>query len=132
MKIKYEFANETIEIEVEEEWADIVIDLDRQEYNVNHKETRRHCSLEAYNLDDALLPSDENVERDVIADEDKKRLYKAIAALTPDQQELVRRVYFNNERLADIAREQGVSRAALTNRMNRIIASLKKFFLFGG
>ena len=132
MKIKYEFANETIEIEVEEEWADIVIELDRQEYNVNHKETRRHCSLEAYNLDDALLPSDEDVERDVIADEDKKRLYKAIAALTPDQQELVRRVYFNNERLADIAREQGVSRAALTNRMNRIIASLKKFFLFGG
>ena len=128
MKIKYEFANETIEIEVEEEWADIVIDLDRQEYNVNHKETRRHCSLEAYNLDDALLPSDEDVERDVIADEDKKRLYKAIAALTPDQQELVRRVYFNNERLADIAREQGVSRAALTNRMNRIVASLKKFF----
>ena len=128
MKIKYEFANETIEIEVEEEWADIVIDLDRQEYNLNHKETRRHCSLEAYNLDDALLPSDENVERDVIDDEDKKRLYKAIAALTPDQQELVRRVYFNNERLADIAREQGVSRAALTNRMNRIIASLKKFF----
>lgn len=128
MKIKYEFANETIEIEVEEEWADIVIELDRQEYNVNHKETRRHCSLEAYNLDDALLPSDEDVERDVIADEDKKRLYKAIAALTPDQQELVRRVYFNNERLADIAREQGVSRAALTNRMNRIVSSLKKFF----
>ena len=128
MKIKYEFANETIEIEVEEEWADIVIELDRQEYNVNHKETRRHCSLEAYNLDDALLPSDEDVERDVIADEDKKRLYKAIAALTPDQQELVRRVYFNNERLADIAREQGVSRAALTNRMKRIVSSLKKFF----
>ena len=128
MKIKYEFANETIEIEVEEEWADIVIELDRQEYNVNHKETRRHCSLEAYNLDDALLPSDEDVERDVIADEDKKRLYKAIAALTPDQQELVRRVYFNNGRLADIAREQGVSRAALTNRMNRIVSSLKKFF----
>ena len=128
MKIKYEFANETIEIEVEEEWADIVIDLDRQEYNVNHKETRRHCSLEAYNLDDALLPSDEDVERDVIADEDKKQLYKAIAALTPDQQELVRRVYFNNERLVDIAREQGVSRAALTNRMNRIIAALKIFF----
>lgn len=128
MKIKYEFANETIEIEVEEEWADIVIELDRQEYNVNHKETRRHCSLEAYNLDDALLPSDEDVERDVIADEDKKRLYKAIAALTPDQQELVRRIYFNNERLADIAREQGVSRAALTNRMNRIVSSLKKFF----
>ena len=128
MKIKYEFVNETVEIDVEEEWADIVVDLDRQDYNVNHKETRRHCSLEAFSSNDERLASDDDVERDVIADEDRRRLYKAIAELTPDQQELVRRVYFNNERLADIAREQGVSRAALTNRMNRLLASLKKFF----
>ena len=80
MKIKYEFANETVEIDVTEEWANVIIDLDRQEYNIDHKETRRHCSLDAYNLDDALLPSDVDVERDVIADEDKRRLYKAIAA----------------------------------------------------
>ena len=56
MKIKYEFANETVEVEVSEEWGSIVVDLDRQEYNANHRETRRHCSLEAYNLDDALIP----------------------------------------------------------------------------
>ena len=60
MKIKYEFATETVEIEVSEEWANILIDLDRQEYN-NHKETRRHCSLDAYNLDDSLLPSDADI-----------------------------------------------------------------------
>ena len=47
MKIKYEFATETVEIEVTDDWGAIVVDLDRQDYNTDHKETRRHCSLEA-------------------------------------------------------------------------------------
>ena len=66
MKIKYEFATETVEIEVTDDWGAIVVDLDRQDYNTDHKETRRHCSLEAYNLDDGLLPSDENVEQRIL------------------------------------------------------------------
>lgn len=45
MKIKYQFANESIEIEVSDDWGNILIGLDRLEYNVNQKETRRHVSL---------------------------------------------------------------------------------------
>ena len=45
MKIQYKFASETIEIEVSDEWGEILIDLDRQEYNNDHKETRRHSSI---------------------------------------------------------------------------------------
>ena len=56
MKIKYEFANETVTIEVEDQWATVLVDLDREEYNDNHRETRRHCSLDALNLD-ATYPS---------------------------------------------------------------------------
>ena len=33
MKIQYKFSSETIEIEVSDEWSEILIDLDRQEYN---------------------------------------------------------------------------------------------------
>ena len=33
MKIKYQFATETVEIEVADDWGNLVIDLDRQEYN---------------------------------------------------------------------------------------------------
>ena len=108
MKIKYAFADETVEIEVSEEWGNILIDLDRQEYNNDHAETRRHCSLEAFNLDDALFPSDVDVEREVLEGIDNKALYAAIAQLQPQQQELVKRVYFRGEKLADIAREEGV------------------------
>lgn len=126
MKIKYAFADETVEIEVSEEWGNILIDLDRQEYNNDHAETRRHCSLEAFNLDDALFPGDVDVEREVLEGLDNKALYSAIAQLQPQQQELVKRVYFRGEKLADIAREEGVSKAALTNRMKKITAALKK------
>lgn len=44
MKIKYKFATETVEIEVADDWGNLVIDLDRQEYNNDHAETRRHVS----------------------------------------------------------------------------------------
>ncbi|MBO5918806.1 MAG: sigma-70 family RNA polymerase sigma factor, partial [Oscillospiraceae bacterium] len=102
------------------------IDLDRQEYNNDHAETRRHCSLEAFNLDDALFPSDVDVEREVLEGLDNKALYAAIAKLQPQQQELVKRVYFRGEKIVTIAAEEGVSEAAIRNRLKKITASLKK------
>ena len=127
MKIYYESVTGKIELDVPEKWGKIKVDLDRQEYNVNHKETRRHCSLEAYNLDDALLPSDADVAGDVETADEIERLYTAIARLQPQQRELVKRVYFNNEKIVDIAAEAGVSEAAIRNRLKKIFAALKKF-----
>ena len=44
---RYYFSNgETISIEIPDDWGEILIDLDRQEYNNDHKETRRHNSQE--------------------------------------------------------------------------------------
>ena len=42
MKIQYKFATETISIDVPTDWGEILIDLDRQEYNNDHTDTRRH------------------------------------------------------------------------------------------
>lgn len=126
MKIKYEFANEAIEIEVEEKWATIILDLDREEYNGNHRETRRHCSLDALNLDDALLPSDVDVFEDVADTEGKRNLYQAINKLSPQQRKLIWRIYFQGEHPADIARELGVSKTAIHNRLQRIFCQLQK------
>lgn len=125
MKIKYEFATETVEVEVSEKDANIIVELDRQEYNINHKETRRHCSLDAFNLDDALFPSDDDVEAEVTAKDEYRRLYAAIALLEPQQQELVRKVFFENRKIVDIASEDGVSEAAIRNRLKKITQRLK-------
>lgn len=50
MKIKYQFISEATEIKASDDWGDIFFELDHQEYNINYKETRHHCSLEAYNV----------------------------------------------------------------------------------
>lgn len=126
MKIKYEFANEAVEIEVDEKWGTIVLELDREEYNDNHRETRRHCSLDALNLDDSLLPSDVDVFESVADTEVKRNLYQAIEKLSPQQRELIWRVYFQGEHSADIARELGVSKTAIHNRLQRIFCQLQK------
>ena len=36
MKIQYKFVNETISIDVSDDWGEILIDLDRLEYNNDH------------------------------------------------------------------------------------------------
>ena len=127
MKIKYAFATETIEVEISEKVANIIVDLDRQEYNVNHKETRRHCSLDAFNLDDALFPSDDNVEAEVAVKDENRRLHAAIAKLSPRQQYLIRQVYFEGRKYTDIAREEGVDRTAISHATDRALKRLKKF-----
>lgn len=126
MKIKYKFANETVEIEVSEDWGNILIDLDREEYNVNHKETRRHCSLEAYNLDDAYLPSNVNVEREVLAGIEAEQLYTAIAKLDPTQQELIHSFFFDDITISQYAKDHGITQAAASQRKTTAMKKLKK------
>jgi len=126
MKIKYEFATETVEIEVTDDWGAIVVDLDRQDYNTDHKESRRHCSLEAYNVDDGLLPSDENVEQRILQAERDGQLYDAIACLDTEQRELIVALYFKKVKAADFAKQKGVSPSAITQRKATALKNLKK------
>lgn len=54
-----------------------------------------------------------------------QRLHIAISELTPLQQELIQRIFYEGKSQADIAREDNVSRMAITNRMKKIIAQLR-------
>lgn len=128
MKIKYEFVTGVIEVEVTDEWGTILVDLDRQEYNINHKETRRHCSLDAYNLDDALFPSDEDVVRDILTAENNQRLFEAIAHLDAEQQELVRTIFFEEMSVSEYAKLHGITQPAASQRKKAVLKKLKKYF----
>ena len=127
MKIEYKFVTGTVEVEVPDEWGTVLVDLDRQEYNNDHKETRRHCSLEAYNLDDGLLPSDEDVVRDIIKAEEDGRLREALSCLDADQRELVEALYFKGVKAADFAEQKGVSPSAITQRKATTLKKLRRF-----
>lgn len=127
MKITYTFADGTTSIvEVSEDIGNVIIDFDRIERNYALQHRRHDCSLEAYDVDGNYIPSDEDIERDFIQNQERELLYKAIRSLLPEQQDLIIRVYFNKEKMCDIATECGVSKAAVTQRVNRALAQLKK------
>ena len=127
MKIKYEFANEVIEIEVDEKWGHIVLDLDRQEYNNNQTETRRHTSLFDFSPDSKRFTDDINVLEEVSHNADCEALHKAIEMLEPRQQHLIKEHYFRGRTQADIAKEEGVSAVATHQAIQRAIKKIKIF-----
>mgnify|MGYP003276073688 FL=1 len=129
MKVRYEFANgEISEIEVEDSLGELLLDFDRQEYNNDHKETRRHISLDGMDYEGELFLSSADTEAEVFHREELAWLMGAMEALSPAQRELVRRVYFENEKISKIAREEGVSHVAIHDRLKRIYQKIKNNF----
>ena len=127
MKISYEFVTgEISEVEVGESLGGILLDLDRQQENNDQKETRRHFSLNGMDYEGELFASAEDTERAVEHREDMARLYSAMEALSPSQRELVKKVYFEERKITDIAREEGVSKQSVHERVQQALKKLEK------
>ena len=129
MKISYEFVTgEVSEVEVDERLGGMLLDLDRQQENNDQKETRRHFSLNGMDYEGELFASAEDTEGEAVRREDMARLYSAMEALFPSQRELMKKVYFEERKITDIAREEGVSHVAVRDRLERIYKKIKNNF----
>ena len=129
MKITYEFVTgEVSEVEVDERLGGMLLDLDRQQDNNDQKETRRHVSLDSMDYEGELFASAEDTEGEAVRREDMARLYSAMEALSPSQRELVEKVYFEGRKITDIAREEGVTKQSVHERVERALKKLKKNF----
>lgn len=128
MRVRYEFVNgEISEIEVDDSLGELLLDFDRQEYNNDHKETRRHVSLDGMDYEGEMFASPADPAAEVLKREELARLLRAMEFLSPDQRELIRRVYFENQKIVDIAREQGVTKQSVHERLSRALNKIKKF-----
>ncbi len=127
MLYKYHTAIETLSIDIDEEWINILEDLDREIENNDHKE-RRHCfHIEANTYEGAEYGYiDQNLEALFEEPSLAERLPAAIAKLQPQQQVLIDRIFVKREKKSDIAAEQGVSPAAISDRLKKIYKSLEK------
>ena len=101
-------------------------DYNNPTFNNNQTETRRHVHLDALDPEDKHMSDGTDILADLIRKEGYERLYAAIRKLQPQQRELLYRVYWNGEKQKDIAAEDGVSDRAITGRMKKIYAALKK------
>lgn len=128
MKRTYHFINESKEVEIEEKWDQVLKELDRLEYNNNHKETRRHSSLDDPDGKGSRIPSEKNLEEEVERREEIVMLKRAVATLGQAQKDLLRRVYYLEVKQSEIAKAEGVQRAAISKRLDKIYRLLETFF----
>ena len=127
VKITYRFADGHMEeLEVEPEVAETIKELDRQEYNNNQKESRRHVTFDVSQESAWLAVEDQRLARLLGGVTDEQMLYDAIGELNPKQQELIFSVFFKNISISEIARRSGVSQPAISQRVQTAINKLKK------
>ncbi|WP_407312117.1 RNA polymerase sigma factor [Desulfosporosinus sp. SB140] len=129
MNIKYEFlTGETLEIEVTDDIGGVSIELDREIYNSDHRETRRHKSVE--NLQEQgiqLIDQKADVISTIEKLETSEILQNALAKLLPQQRELIQKVFFESRSIVTVAEELGITKQACNNRLNKIYKQLKKY-----
>ena len=114
-------------IEISNEMGTVIVEMNAEERNTTRKETRRHISLESYDLSGDRLDAMDGSPEDIICRrEEIYALYQAINALNENQKQLIYRVFWLNESQYDIAREEGVSRVAIHNRLQKIFKKMKK------
>ena len=127
MKIQYKFASETIAIEVSDEWGEILIDLDRQEYNNDHKETRRHYHMEGCVYEGEDFAVDDPALARLLEDDGLlAKLPSAVTSLLPRQRRLINQVFVEKKTYVAIAREDGVDESAVRKAVGRALKKLEK------
>ena len=95
---------------------------------IERKETRRHQSLDK-SLEHGFDVIDKNLdlENRVFREIEAEKLHNALIELTSEQRRLVERIYFKEEKQTDIARELGIDKTSLRDRLKVIYKKLKKF-----
>lgn len=128
MKIEYRFVTgEKAAIEINGDFEEIILELDKEEYTCNRKETRRHksLSLSDKNIENMSISSD--ICDDVFKNIDKEKLHNAISRLKPNEQELLHKVYLDLDKIniTKYANSLGVKPTVLWKRLERIRKKLK-------
>ena len=129
MEIEYKFVTgEKIHIEVYGKFEEIMFEFDKNLKNNDRKETRRHASLSLFDKDGNNIDANADVYEDVIKSLDRDRLYYAIQKLKPHEQELIHKLYLDENSIsqAEYARILGVTENAIKQRAKWLKNKLKK------
>ena len=128
-KVNYEFVTgEVVEIEVSEEWAEVLKEMDRNEHNINQTETRRHCTLDVLG-DEGEWMLDETTDPALIAEmrETMELVIGAIKSITPKQRDIIKRVAIEGMSIVDYAEKECISQPVASKRLKAAQKNIKKF-----
>jgi RNA polymerase sigma factor (sigma-70 family) len=128
--ITYKFCTkETKTVEVSDEFYATYSEIEKMEQRKLRKQTRVEVSLnycESVGLE--FTVDDADYLGDLIKTTDNETLDKAVEKLSKDQQEIVKKVFYENKQLKEVAESLGISYQAIQNRISKILAQLRKNF----
>lgn len=129
MKIKYYInEEECIEVEVNSQVAELHIELEQEEKRAHWRnKKRKDHSFDAiqeagYIFPDATIDINSVVEHN----EEKRQLMSAISKLSTENQELIFKLYFKGVTITQLAKDYGVTKSAISQRLSSIHKKLKK------
>ena len=128
-KVKYEvLTGEVVEVEVDDSVGEMIVELDRVEYNNNHKETRRHCTLSVKGDSGHWLEDNENNPDNFVPEQDEAdcKIKKALDSLTDNQRDVVIAVHFMGMTLTDFAERRGITKQSAHERLEGAMKKMKK------
>ncbi len=129
MKVRYEFVTgEKTEFDVSEELGAEITVIEKSENRRERIETRRHHSLNHMDYEGAIFADNIDIGNDVEKNLDHALLHNAMDHLLPHQKDLVFKVFYEGETIESIARKEGVSGQAISNRLAKALAKMKKRF----
>lgn len=126
--INYKFVDGTTKtINVEDSFYEEYEKLETETKRLDRKETRRHISMSVF--DEKGIEFEDksfDIEKSLINEENKNLVLQAIKNLNTKQQNLIFDVFYKDKTLSEIAKENGVSKSAITQQMQVILRKLKE------
>ncbi len=126
-EIIYKFQDGTKQIvKVQDDFYENYEFMENESKRQDRKETRRHIPLSFFDEQGVEFEDiGTNIEESLIKDDIYSLLGQAVKLLNQKQQNLVYQVFYNNKSLTEIAKEQGVSKSAITQQMQVILKKLR-------
>ena len=132
MKFTYHSTTEDIEIEVSEDWAEILVDFDRQEKNNNRKESRRHYHYDADDVYEGSEYGEEDADLLALFPSDAEdEVMRAMSCLTDSQRDVIQMLFLEGLPAKEYAKRKGVSDAAVSKAKSAALKKMKIFLLDG-
>ena len=109
--------------DIDSSWLSELQELDRLEYNNNHAQTRRHCSLDAQDPEGmgGYYEGDNMnfVQFDLEVEE--------FLSTLPTDLEVIARLLYAGFSAADIARQHGVNRSTICRKIKKLQDALTRY-----
>lgn len=115
----YHFADGDQKIELSQYWKDILEDMDREEYNNDHRQIRdgRRCGLELGDLETKLIPGPFELEDEAVF---HIVMEEGLSQLTEKQKEAARALLVCDGNMDEAAQVLGISRSAVRRHVRHI------------